>query len=109
MCTSSASTGLCGGQWVTSVPTATLNMKKCLPISKTHHGEIAFVERAGSRPKKGLGKADDIEEETGKCTRWDRRDGGPGIWGKICGDNIGNILLAAGAEWQPAETPETRL
>ena len=23
MCTSSASTGLCGGQWVTSVPTAT--------------------------------------------------------------------------------------
>jgi hypothetical protein len=84
-------------------------MKKCLPISKTHHGEIAFVEHAGSRPKKGLGKADDIEEETGKCTRWDRRDGGPGIWGKICGDNIGNILLAAGAEWQPAETPETRL
>jgi hypothetical protein len=64
---------------------------------------------AGSRPKKGLGKADDIEEETGKRTRWDRRDCGPGIWGKICGDNVGNIRLAAGAEWQPAETPGTRL
>src|ERR1700758_3418089 len=69
--------------------------------------KIAFVEHAGSRPKKGLGKADDIGEETGKCTRWDRRDWGPGIWGKSCGDNIGNIPLAAGAGWQPAKTPET--
>ena len=30
MCTSSASTGLCGGQWVTAVPTATLNITKWL-------------------------------------------------------------------------------
>ena len=67
------------------------------------------MEHAGSRPKKGLGKGDDIWEETGKCTRWERRGWGPGIWGKICGDNIGNIPLAAGAEWQPAQALETRL
>ena len=76
---------------------------------ETSPRKIAFVEHAGSRPKKGLGKAVDIGEETGKGTRWDRRGWGPGIWGKICGDNIGNIPLAAGAEWQPAQTPETRL
>jgi hypothetical protein len=76
---------------------------------ETSPRKVAFVEHAGSRPKKGLGKADDIGEETGKGTRWDRRDWEPGIWGKISGDNIGNIPLAAGAEWQPAETPETRL
>ena len=65
---------------------------------ETSPRKIAFVGHAGSRPKKGLGKADDIGEETGKCTRWDRRAWGPGIWEKTCGDNIGNIPLAAGAD-----------
>jgi len=45
-----------------------------MTISKLHCGKIVFADETGSRPKKGLGKADDIEEETGKCTRWDRRD-----------------------------------
>ena len=58
---------------------------------ETSPWKIAFVEHAGSRLKRGLGKADDMGEETGKGTLWDRRGWGPGIWGKICGDNIGNI------------------
>ena len=45
-----------------------------MTISKLHRGKIVFADETGSRPKKDLGKADDIEEETGKCTRWDRRD-----------------------------------
>jgi len=44
-----------------------------------------------------MGKADDTEEETGKCTRWDRRGRGPGIRGQICRDNVGRIPVAAGA------------
>jgi hypothetical protein len=38
-----------------------------------------------------LGKADDAEEETGKCTLRDRRGKGPGIRGKIRRDNVGKI------------------
>ena len=30
-----------------------------------------------------MGKADDTEEEPGKCTQWDRRGMGSGITGKI--------------------------
>jgi len=56
-----------------------VNITECLPTSKLHRGKIAFAEETGSRPKKGLGKADDTEEETGKCTRWDRRDWRPRI------------------------------
>jgi hypothetical protein len=40
-----------------------------MTISKLHRGKIVFADETGSRPKKDLGKADDIEEETGKCTR----------------------------------------
>src|SRR5580704_18971341 len=51
-----------------------LNITECLPSSKRHHGESVLVGDAGSRPKRGRGKADEIEEETGKWTRWDGRD-----------------------------------
>jgi hypothetical protein len=44
-----------------------------------------------------VGKADDTAEETGKCTLWDRRGIGSSIQGKILGDNVGKIPLAAGA------------
>src|ERR1035441_3012940 len=44
-----------------------------------------------------MGKADDTEEETGKCTPWYRRRKGPGIRGRIRRDNVGKIPLAAGA------------
>ena len=38
---------------------------------------------AGSRPISHWGKADDAEEEPGKCTQWNRRGRGSGIGGKI--------------------------
>jgi hypothetical protein len=41
------------------------------------------------------GKADDTAEETGKGTLWDRRGMGSSIQGKILGDNVGKIPLAA--------------
>ena len=44
-----------------------------------------------------MGKADDTAEETGKGTLWDRRGMGSSIQGKILGDNVGKIPLAAGA------------
>jgi hypothetical protein len=40
---------------------------------ETSPRKIVFAEEAGSRLERGLRKADDAEEETGKCTRWDRR------------------------------------
>jgi hypothetical protein len=44
------------------------------------------------------GKADDTEEETGKCTLWDRRGMGSSIQGKIHRDNVGKLPWAAGTE-----------
>src|SRR5215475_11029908 len=52
---------------------------------------------AGSRPKRLVGKADDTDEETGKCSLWDRRGTGSSISGKIFRDNVGKNPLAAGA------------
>ena len=52
--------------------------------SKTSPRKVALAERNGKPTHSVLGKADDIEEETGRSTRWDRRGRGPGIWGKIC-------------------------
>ena len=43
------------------------------------------------------GKADDVEEETGRCTPRDRRDRGPGTPGRIRRDNVGKVPPAAGA------------
>jgi hypothetical protein len=40
---------------------------------ETSPWKIVFADEAGSRLKRGLRKADDAEEETGKCTRRDRR------------------------------------
>ena len=65
--------------------------------SKTSPRKVAFAERNGKPTHSVLGKADDIEEETGTSTRWDRRGRGPGIWGKICRDRVGKNPLAAGA------------
>ena len=61
-----------------------LNIKKCLQPREIPRGKIAFADQTGSRPFSAFGKADDLEEETGKSTRGDRRGRGPGIWGKIC-------------------------
>jgi len=61
-----------------------LNITKCLQPRKIARGKVAFAEQTGSRPFSAFGKADDLEEETGKSTRGDRRGRGPGIWGKIC-------------------------
>jgi hypothetical protein len=68
VCTSSASTGLCGGQRVTVVPTATLNIKECLQPRKPTREKSCSRNEAGSRPNLYWGKADDTEEETGTCT-----------------------------------------
>jgi hypothetical protein len=43
------------------------------------------------------GKADDVEEETGRGTPRDRRDRGPGTQGRIHRDNVGKVPPAAGA------------
>jgi hypothetical protein len=56
-------------------------------------------DEAGSRPTPFLGKADDTEEETGRCTPWDRRGMGPSIRGRIRRDNVGKLPWAAGAEY----------
>ncbi len=74
-----------------------LNVRKCLQPRKTLRGKIVFAGKAGSRPTPLLGKAEDTGEETGKRTLWDRRGMGPGIRGKIRRDNVGKVLLAAGA------------
>src|SRR5262249_12362283 len=65
--------------------------------SKTIPRKVAFAERNGKPTHSALGKADDIGEETGTSTRWDRRGRGPGIWGRICRDRVGKNPLAAGA------------
>jgi hypothetical protein len=40
---------------------------------ETSPRKIVFADKTVSRLERGLGKADDAGEETGKCTRWDRR------------------------------------
>jgi len=65
--------------------------------SKTSPRKVAFAEQNGKPTHSVLGKADDIGEETGTSTRWDRRGRGPGIWGRICRDRVGKNPLAAGA------------
>ena len=74
-----------------------LNITKCLQPRKTCREKSCSRNKAGSRPNSYAGKADDTEEETGKCTLWDRRGMGPGIRGKIRRDNVGRIPVAAGA------------
>jgi hypothetical protein len=48
-----------------------LNIKKCLQPRKTCREKSCSRKQAGSRPNSYTGKADDTEEETGKCTLWD--------------------------------------
>jgi len=97
VCTSSASTGLCGGQRATAVPTATLNIKEYLQPRNSPREKSYSRNEAGSRPKRLVGKAADTDEETGKCSLWDRRGTGSSISGKIFRDNVGKNPLAAGA------------
>ena len=97
-----------GAIWETSKLRG-LNITECLPTSKPHHGKSRLWSMREADLRGVWGRPMTSGEETGKGTRWDRRGWEPGIWRKICGDNIGNIPLAAGAEWQPAQTPETRL
>ena len=67
--------------------------------SKTSPRKVALAERNGKPTHSVLGKADDIGEETGKSTRWDRRGTGSSIQGKIFRDNVGKLPWAAGAEY----------
>jgi hypothetical protein len=83
VCASCASTGLCGGQRVTAVPTATLNIKEYLQPRNFSREKSYSRKEAGSRPKRLLGKAADTDEETGICSLWDRRGTGSSISGKI--------------------------
>ena len=72
-----------------------LNIKKCLQPRKLNRGKVAFAEKNGKPTYSVLGKADDIEEETGTSTRWDRRGRGLGIWGKIYRDRVGKMPLGS--------------
>jgi hypothetical protein len=65
---------------------------KTPPVLKSLNGFLW-----SSRPSGNLGKADVTGEETGKCTLSATRGRGPGIRGKICRDNAGKELDAAGA------------
>jgi hypothetical protein len=78
--------------------TQRLEHKEMSATSKTNTAGKSHSRIKHGKPTHSvLGKAADIEEETGKSTRWDRRGRGPGIWGKICRDRVGKNPLAAGA------------
>ena len=59
------------------------NITKCLQPRKLARGKSRSRNKTVKPTHSGLGKADDIGEETGTSTRWDGRGRGPGIWGKI--------------------------
>ena len=59
--------------------TRRLEHKEMSAVSKDFRGKVVSRIEAGSQFSTAQGKADDTEEETGKCTLWDRRDMGPGI------------------------------
>ena len=75
-----------------------LNIKKWLQPSKKDpsrnrfDGEMREADLDSER-----GKADDAEEETGRCTPRYRRDRGLGTQGRIHRDNVGKVPWAAGA------------
>ena len=85
-----------GAIWETT-PTPRPEHHERSASSKPSPRKVAFAEGNGKPTHSGLGKADDLGEETGTSTRWDRRGRGPGIWGKICRDRVGKNPLAAGA------------
>ena len=73
------------------------NIKEYLQPRNTGLREVVIRgTEAGSRLNLSLGKADDIVEETGESTRWDRRGTGSSIQGKILRDNVGKLPWAAG-------------
>ena len=65
---------------------------KALPVQKSLSGALWY-----SRPRDVVGKADVTGEETGERTLSNHRGRGPGIRRKICRDNAGMELDAAGA------------
>src|SRR5208283_4744955 len=70
-----------------------LNLKKCLQRRKTLRVKLVFAGQARSSATALWGKDDDIGEETGKRTRWERRGTAPGMRGKILRDNVGKVPL----------------
>ena len=75
-----------------------LNIKKWLQSRKAIRHEIVLTGTVREADLDSVrGKADDVEEETGMCTPRNRRDRGPGTQGRIHRDNVGKVLLAAGA------------
>jgi len=83
-----------------------LNIKEYLQPRNSPREKSYSRNVAGSRPKRLVGKADDTDEETGKCSLWDRRGTGSSISGKICRDNVGKNPLAAGAGSNLQRLPE---
>src|SRR5260370_31203213 len=60
-----------------------LNIKKYLQPRNSPREKSYSRNEAGSRPKRLVGKAADTDEETGRCSLWDRRGTGSSISGKI--------------------------
>ena len=71
----------------------------CNLETRALRGVVIRGTNAGSRPNLRLGKADATGEETGASTRWNRRDTGSSIQGKIFRDNVGKLPWAAGTEY----------
>ena len=70
-----------------------LPSRKPIPSRNRFDGHLREAD-----PNQLMGKADDWEEETGRCTPRERRDRGPGRPGRIPRDNVRKVLLAAGAD-----------
>ena len=83
-----------------------LNIKEYLQPRNSPREKSYSRNEAGSRPKRLVGKADDTDEETGKCSLWDRRGTGSSISGRIFRDNVGKNPLAAGAGSNLQRLPE---
>jgi hypothetical protein len=60
-----------------------LNIMEYLQPRNSPREKSYSRNEAGSRPKRLVGKAADTDEETGRCSLWDRRGTGSSISGKI--------------------------
>src|SRR5215472_18416726 len=59
-----------------------LNITEYLQPRNSPREKSYSRKEAGSRPKRLVGKAADTDEETGRCSLWDRRGTGSSISGK---------------------------
>jgi hypothetical protein len=75
-----------------------LEREEMSATSKSNPRKVVFADRSGKPTHFFVGKADDMGEETGKSTPWNRRGRGPGNRGRIRRDIVGNIPLVAGVD-----------